>query len=80
MKKAALTFIATQISSVEIDNLKKKFESIDRNGDGNITLKELREALKEASNKDELMQIMAAADTDNSGTINYTEFIAATLE
>ena len=23
---------------------------------------------------------MAAADTDNSGTINYTEFIAATLE
>jgi len=80
LKKAALTFIATQISSVEIDNLKKKFESIDRNGDGNITLKELREALKEASNKDELMQIMAAADTDNSGTINYTEFIAATLE
>lgn len=60
--------------------MKKKFESIDRNGDGNITLKELWEALKEASNKDELMQIMAAADTDNSGTINYTEFIAATLE
>ncbi len=23
---------------------------------------------------------MVAADTDNSGTINYTEFIAATLE
>jgi len=23
---------------------------------------------------------MASADTDNSGTINYTEFIAATLE
>ena len=26
------------------------------------------------------MSIMVAADTDNSGTINYTEFIAATLE
>lgn len=24
--------------------------------------------------------MMKAADTDNSGTINYTEFIAATLE
>ena len=60
--------------------MKKKFESIDRNGDGNITLKELREALKDTSNKEELMQIMVAADTDNSGTINYTEFIAATLE
>jgi len=35
-------------------------------------LKELREALKEFENKDELMQIMTAADLDNSGTINYT--------
>jgi len=43
-------------------------------------LKELREALKDTSNKEELMSIMVAADTDNSGTINYTEFIAATLE
>ena len=50
-----MTFIATQISSAEIEILKKKFESIDRNGDGNITLKELREALKDTSNKEELM-------------------------
>jgi calcium-dependent protein kinase len=30
--------------------------------------------------KDEIIQIMMAADLDNSGTINYTEFLAATLE
>lgn len=60
--------------------LKRKFESIDRNGDGNITLKELREAVKDIENKDEIMRIMSAADLDGSGTINYTEFLAATLQ
>lgn len=31
-------------------------------------------------NKDELMQVLKEADTDNSGEIDYTEFIAATLD
>lgn len=31
-------------------------------------------------NGDELLQILKGADTDNSGTINYTEFLAATMD
>ena len=31
-------------------------------------------------NKDELLECLKAADTDNSGQIDYTEFIAATLD
>lgn len=54
--------------------------SIDKNGDGHITIKELYQGLEGIKNKDELMDIMLAADTDGSGTINYTEFIAATME
>eukprot|EP00117_Sycon_ciliatum_P038937 scpid81296/ scgid28853/ Calcium-dependent protein kinase 17 len=80
MKQAAITFIATQVSSKDIDHLKRVFETLDKNGDGNITLKELKDGLKEMKNKDELMAIMEGADTDGSGTINYTEFIAATME
>lgn len=80
LKKAALNFIASQIDTEEVEMLKRKFESIDRNGDGNITLKELREAVKDIENKDEIMRIMSAADLDGSGTINYTEFLAATLQ
>lgn len=80
MKQAAITFIATQVSSSDIEHLKRAFESIDRNGDGNITLRELKEGLKDIKNKEELMAIMEGADTDGSGTINYTEFIAATME
>lgn len=80
MKQAAITYIATQISSKDIEHLKRVFECIDKNGDGNITLKELKDGLKDVKNKDELMNIMEGADTDGSGTINYTEFIAATME
>jgi len=80
MKQAAITFIATQVSSQDIQHLKRVFESIDKNGDGNITLKELKDGLKDVKNKEELMAIMEGADTDGSGTINYTEFIAATME
>lgn len=80
MKQAAITFIATQVSSQDIEHLKRVFESLDKNGDGNITIKELKDGLKDVKNKDELMAIMEGADTDGNGTINYTEFIAATME
>lgn len=80
MKQAAITFIATQVSSGDIQHLKRVFESIDKNGDGNITLKELKDGLKDVKNKEDLMAIMEGADTDGNGTINYTEFIAATME
>jgi len=80
MKQAAITFIATQVSSSDIDHLKKVFETIDKNGDGNITMKELKDGLNGVKNKEELLAIMEGADTDSSGSINYTEFIAATME
>lgn len=31
-------------------------------------------------NGEELLEILRGADTDNSGTINYTEFLAATMD
>jgi len=32
------------------------------------------------ANGEEMLELMKAADTDGSGTINYTEFIAATMD
>jgi calcium-dependent protein kinase len=80
MKQAAITFIATQVSSKDIAHLKRVFEALDKNGDGNITMKELKDGLKDVKNRDELLAIIEAVDTDSSGAINYTEFIAATME
>jgi len=36
--------------------------------------------LNDIKNGEEILALMQAADTDKSGTINYTEFIAATLD
>lgn len=54
--------------------------SLDVNGDGSLTLEELRKGLAGKDNGDDLMAIMQGADTDGSGEINYTEFLAATID
>ena len=45
---------------------------MDKNGDGSLTLAELKEGLADIKNGQEILDLMKAADTDNSGTINYT--------
>lgn len=75
-----MTAIAVQASPDDIRELKEIFVSIDKNGDGCLTFEELKIGLEQKQNAKELMEIMMAADTDNSGTINYTEFIAATMD
>mmetsp|Transcript_21075 Transcript_21075/g.20771 ORF Transcript_21075/g.20771 Transcript_21075/m.20771 type:complete len:96 (-) Transcript_21075:128-415(-) len=56
------------------------FLKLDKNRDGYITLKELKEGMKEVENIDEIAEILKGVDIDNNGAINYTEFIAATLD
>jgi calcium-dependent protein kinase len=54
--------------------------SLDVNGDGSLTFEELKQGLKDKENGDALMELMKSADTDGSGEINYTEFLAATMD
>lgn len=80
MKQAALTAISVQASPDDIRELKELFKTLDKNGDGSLTLEELRVGLQGKENGDTLLHIMKSADTDGSGEINYTEFIAATID
>jgi calcium-dependent protein kinase len=80
LKQAALTAIAVQANPNDIKQLKETFKALDRNGDGFLTLEELKQGMSDIKNADEILELMKAADTDNSGTINYTEFIAATID
>jgi len=75
-----LTAISVQASPDDIKELKNLFMSLDKNGDGSLTLDELREGLRGKENGETLLEIMKSADTDGSGEINYTEFIAATID
>jgi len=83
LKKAALQVIAQQLPDSEIENLKKIFMSIDKNGDGQLTVQEMVEGLHKSGMQtipEELAELMKGVDADGSGVIDYTEFIAATLD
>ncbi|CAL5091319.1 unnamed protein product [Urochloa decumbens] len=82
LKKMALRVIAENLSEDEIAGLREMFKMLDTDSSGQITLQELKNGLKRigANLKDsEITTLMAAADIDNSGTIDYGEFLAATL-
>lgn len=80
LKKAALTYLASRTSDDDVSEEMQIFLKLDKNKDGYITLKELKEGMKDLDNIDELTEILKGVDVDNNGAINYTEFIAATLD
>uniref|UniRef100_A0A0E0GUP4 non-specific serine/threonine protein kinase n=1 Tax=Oryza nivara TaxID=4536 RepID=A0A0E0GUP4_ORYNI len=82
LKKMALRVIAESLSEEEIAGLKEMFKMLDTDNSGHITLEELKTGLQRVGANlmdSEIDALMEAADIDNSGTIDYGEFIAATL-
>lgn len=82
LKKEALKIIATSLQPEEITGLKELFGAMDADGSGTITIDELREGLKKKGTKipeSELQRIMENADVNGDGTIDYEEFLAATI-
>ena len=82
LKKAVLTFIASRLSEKEVKKLKENFQKIDTNGDGMLSLEEVKKAIShnKGISLSNVEQIFKSIDTDNSGNIDYTEFIAASLD
>merc|ERR1711920_538648 len=83
LKKAALHIIANQLNEDQIKALRETFMSLDGNGDGKLTVNEMKEGIAKAGLKEipqDLQQIMEDVDSDGSGVIDYTEFLAATLD
>ena len=80
LQQAALTAIAVQASPDDTKELRKIFMELDKNGDGVLSFDELKQGLGCKENSETLFEMLKAADTDNSGTIDYTEFLAATMD
>lgn len=81
--KVALTVIAQQMTESQISNLKDAFILLDENCDGTLTPQEIITGLKKSGITDlpsDLLAILNDIDSDGSGSIDYTEFIAATLD
>eukprot|EP00388_Colpodella_angusta_P021354 GDKJ01054083.1.p1 GENE.GDKJ01054083.1~~GDKJ01054083.1.p1 ORF type:complete len:483 (-),score=102.71 GDKJ01054083.1:877-2325(-) len=84
LQTAALTFIASQLTSLqEKEELTRAFAEMDVNGDGKLSKKELKEGWNKvfgvATSEQDIDSLFHKADADNSGAIDYTEFLVATL-
>lgn len=83
LKKAALTVIAQHMSEKEIDHLRQIFMTLDVDNSGTLSVQEVREGLKRLGWTEipaDLQAIIEEVDSDKSGHIDYTEFIAATMD
>ncbi|RRT42833.1 hypothetical protein BHE74_00051726 [Ensete ventricosum] len=85
LKKVALKVVAESLSEEEIMGLKEMFKSMDIDNSGTITFEELKAGLPKLGNlginipESEIRQLMEAADVDGNGSIDYIEFITATM-
>ena len=71
-------------SDGEVPKLKEQFKALDRDGSGMIKAKELQEICQKNDNIDlstpEINKIIKEVDYFGNGMINYSEFLAATLD
>ena len=57
--------------------------ALDKNKDGTLTLEEMKEGieeLKQSSIDIDIEEIFKSVDTEHSGKIDYTEFLAASMD
>lgn len=87
LKRTILMYLAMQISEKEVNDLRKIFLKLDKDGNGMISREEMMIGLdylkKEVNCKltnQDIDQIFNAMDFDNSGQVDYTEFIASCLD
>ncbi|KAF7458403.1 calcium-dependent protein kinase CDPK5 [Cryptosporidium felis] len=84
LKKLALTCVAYHLNDADIGALQKLFSTLDRNGDGVLTINEIRSALHKIQNisqlGDDIDNLLMELDTDGNGRIDYTEFLAASID
>ena len=79
-----MMFIASQLmSKKEKERLRNIFMALDKDGDGSLTREELLEGYTDMYKDPEKAQaeveaLMAVADVDNNGLIDYSEFLLAT--
>ena len=84
LKQATYAFIASQLlSKQEKEQIDKVFRAMDVNGDGKLQKSEIKAGYAEFFGRqltdDEVDEMFAKVDADNSGEIEYSEFVVATL-
>jgi calcium-dependent protein kinase len=84
LKQATYTFIVSQLlTKQEKEKIDSIFRSMDTDGDGTLTRDEIKAGYSEHFGQhmsdEEIDRIFCSVDSDLSGEIDYTEFVAATM-
>jgi calcium-dependent protein kinase len=81
--KAVLHVVAGLLDDAEVCALRGAFLALDADGDGRLSPAELRESLAQSGlglSEQELLEILDGVDVNGNGTIEYTEFLASTVD
>lgn len=82
-EQAALNILIKQGTDAEFAKLKEQFEAIDTDNSGLIDTKELKDYIVKMGDKvdnDQINTLMSELDYAGNGQINYSEFLAATID
>eukprot|EP00932_Pfiesteria_piscicida_P003720 SRR837773.13627.p2 GENE.SRR837773.13627~~SRR837773.13627.p2 ORF type:complete len:469 (-),score=262.20 SRR837773.13627:29-1228(-) len=81
LKKVVLTMIAQNLKDSDLQQLRANFIALDKDKNGTLTKAELSEGLQKGNVElpEDFAKVLDGLDTDGSDTIDYSEFIAATL-
>jgi len=81
-KQVAVTAVAQRLPDVDIQEWRTAFQGLDTDGDGRLSLDEIRAGLEAQGLEisEDLEETLEAADSDGSGCLDYTEFLAATID
>jgi len=85
LKQAALIAVAFDLEGPEISAIRDSFNRVDSGNNGRLTQAELASCLAEHRNQDPSLteqlckEVFLQMDQDQSGTINYLEFLGATI-
>ena len=84
LKKAALCYIATNLTQEEVGTLEGIFNSMDKNSDGHISLKELDEAIAQGNFSENILHDLRGLRTDlaisGDQQLNWRDFVASTMD
>ena len=84
LKKAALGYIATNLTQADVSNLENIFNAMDINHNGYISLKELDEAIAKGNFDENILHDLRELRTDlaisGDQKINWRDFVATTMD
>jgi len=75
-----LRLMTDMLSDDEVANLKKTFAEMDENGDGWISIGELKNSLAKIKQGANVMEILKQADIDGDGKIDYNELLSTYVD